>query len=90
MYEQIIEKLKMKSNNIIENCKIIIGDCNFSTISHIFNFIYLGLNKIYLGECCPNIINPQLLDGLYEIYNIKEITTNTGTQANIIKVIFCF
>lgn len=71
---KIIELLIEKDKNITERLNIFITDCNTSTISHIFNFIHLGLNSIFLGPCCPNIINPVLIEALTDLFNIKPLT----------------
>ncbi len=72
---KIIEKLSEKVNNLSDIVNIFLTDCNTSTISHIFNLIHLNINKIFLGPCCPNIINPSLTEGLEELFNIKPLTT---------------
>ena len=72
---KIIEKLSEKITNLSDILSIYLTDCNSSTISHIFNLIHLNIKKIFLGPCCPNIINPSLIDGLKELYNIKPLTT---------------
>lgn len=70
---QIIEELKNNINNVTDRIKIIMTDCNNSTISNIFNLRELGIKDIYLGYCCPNIINPTIIDGLKNMFNIKEL-----------------
>lgn len=67
---------------IIENvadyeCKlsVILTDCNSSTLSHIFNLIHLKVKNIFLGPCCPNIINPSLLDGIQDLFNVSSLST---------------
>lgn len=71
---QIIEILKDKIPNINNNVSVFLTDCNSSTISHIFNLFYLGIEKIFLGPCCPNIINPVLIDGLSDLFNVKSLS----------------
>ena len=76
LYE-IIEKLKDIKEDIIEMISIIILDCNNRTVSHIFNLIYLGIKDIFIGYCCPNIINPLLFQGLKDLFGINHIS-NAG------------
>ena len=64
----------MKVPDIKNKINILLTNCNKSTISHIFNLIHLGITKIFLGPCCPNVINPLLYDGLIDIFNINKIT----------------
>ncbi len=71
---KIIEILIMKVPDIKNKINIVLTNCNKSTISHIFNLIHLGITKIFLGPCCPNVINPLLYDGLIDIFNINKIT----------------
>lgn len=49
-------------------------DCNSNTLSHIFNLIHLGIEKIFLGACCPNILSPILIDGLEKMFGISQLT----------------
>ncbi len=70
---KIIEQLKNNLDNVENLLSIYITDCNTSTVSHIFNLIYLGINKIYLGPCCPEIVNPSIIDGLYKFFNVKSL-----------------
>lgn len=71
---KIIEKLIEKAPNIKEKICVFITDCNSTTITHIFNLIHLGINNIFLGPCCPNIINPVLIEGLADLFDIKPLT----------------
>lgn len=72
---RIVELLTEKDSSLKELISLFITDCNTTTISHIFNFIYLGIKNIFLGPCCPNIINPVLIEGLTDLFNIKPLTT---------------
>lgn len=71
---KIIEILLNKVENINKDTSVFLTDCNSGTISHIFNLLYLGIKNIFLGPCCPNIINPVLIDGLTNLFNIKPLT----------------
>ncbi len=71
----ILEKLKEKNPNITDKIGIYMTDCNTNTISHIFNILQLNINNIFLGACCPNIINPVLTECLTQLFNIKKLTT---------------
>lgn len=69
----IVTKLKNNINNAENVINIFLADCNNSTISHIFNLIHLSIKNIYLGPCCPNIINPLIIEGLKNNFNIEEL-----------------
>lgn len=81
---KIIETLIEKNPSINKKISVFITDCNATTIAHIFNLIHLEINNIFLGPCCPNIINPILIDGLSELFNVKKIT-NAVENINSIK-----
>lgn len=71
LYE-IIEELKKNIPQIERDIIIYINECNKITVSHIFNLRYLGIEKVYIGQCCPSIINPSLITELDELYGIKQ------------------
>ena len=71
---KVLEKLTKSINNPSQNISFFLPDCSINTISYIFNLMYLGISKIFLGPCCPNVMNPILVDGLESIFNIKELT----------------
>ena len=54
----IVEYLKNSIDNFSKNVSVFFADCSTNLLSHVFNLIYLDVSKIYLGPCCPNIINP--------------------------------
>ena len=72
---KILEKLILKVPEIKDKISIFITDCNSTTIAHIFNFIHLEIKNIFLGPCCPNIINPVLIEGLSDLFNVKSLST---------------
>ncbi len=69
---KIIEKLN--DEIVTEHLSVFLTDCSVNTISHIFNLLHLNVCNIFLGPCCPNIINPILSNGLNKLFNIKDIT----------------
>lgn len=71
----IIERLSTQISFFADKVSIFLTDCNSGTISHIFNLIYLGFKHIFLGPCCPNVINPVLIDALEDLFNIKPLST---------------
>lgn len=71
---RIVEQLITTESDIKENISVFLADCNNTTISHIFNFVHLGVKNIFLGACCPNVVSPLLVEGLEEMFNIKQIT----------------
>lgn len=79
--ESLVEKIDEPSKNI----SIFNLDCNSCIISHLFNLIHIGLSKIFLGSCCPNILNPLILDGLKNMFSVSEISTPKDDINQIIK-----
>lgn len=71
---EIVEQLIKKENEIKKYITIFLADCNNTTISHIFNLMHLGVENIFLGACCPNVVSPLLVDGLSKMFNIKLMT----------------
>ncbi len=72
---RILEELKEKNPNITDKIGIYLTDCGTNTISHIFNLLQLNIKNIYLSSCCPNIINPALIECLNQLFNVKNLTT---------------
>ena len=73
------------SKNPSKNLSVFLVDCSNNLLSHVFNLIYLGLSKIYLGPCCPNIINPIVFDGLKNLFSINEISNPKNDLKQILK-----
>ena len=71
---KIIETIKEKEPAIISKLSIFMPDCNVQTILHILNLIQLKIKNIFLGQCCPNVVNPAIISILSEIYLIKELS----------------
>ena len=63
------------AENINKDVSIFFTDCAINTISHLFNLQYLGIKNLFLGNCCPNVISPVLLEGLKNLFDIKEISS---------------
>ncbi len=70
----ILEELMDKIPNASKNVSIFFPDCSMSTISHVFNMIHIGLKKVFIAPCCPNIINPIVFEGLKNLFFINEIS----------------
>lgn len=68
----IFDKFK-EHKSVAKKTTVFIPMCHFQTISHAFNLKIAGLKNIYLGDCCPNVINPSLLTGLNKLFGIKKI-----------------
>lgn len=69
----LIEKLSTKIYDFKDNISIILSECTPNTISHLFNLMYLKVKNIFVGSCCPNIINPIVIDGLSKLFDVKQI-----------------
>lgn len=81
---KILELFKNSCTEINKYISIFFVDCAVNTLSQIFNLKHLGIKNIFLGTCCPNIINPVLADGLKNLFNIEEIT---DAKNDILKLI---
>lgn len=81
----ILEKLIEKIDEPSKNISVFHLDCNSSIIPHLFNLIHLGLSKLFLGSCCPNILNPLIIDGLKNLFSVSEISTPKDDIKQIIK-----
>ncbi|MBQ4124103.1 hypothetical protein IJD44_10370 [bacterium] len=71
---QIIENLFDSLDNVQEKLAVFIVDCSQRTLSQLFNLIHLKVKNIFLGTCCPNVLNPVLQDGLSKFFNIKKLS----------------
>lgn len=71
----VLERLCLLVGNPADNISLFMPDCSINTISHIFNIMYLGVSKIFLGPCCPNIMNPILVDALETLFGISELSS---------------
>ncbi len=80
---KVIELLSENAPDICEKISIFLPDCNSDTISHIFNLIHLKINNIFLGHCCPNIINPAIVEGLKDLFNINPLSTANEDIKNL-------
>ncbi len=69
----IVERISQEELNKIS---VFLTQCNMQTISHILNLKALGLNSIYLGNCCPTAVNPSLIKGLNDIFDVKYMKGN--------------
>lgn len=81
----LLDRLMFEIPNSSKNISIFLTDCSMNTISHTFNLMYLGVSKIFLGSCCPNIINPILFDGLKNLFSIKEISSPQDDINQVLK-----
>ena len=73
LFYKIFEEIKTHKNILKDKTTIFIPQCHLQTISHAFNMKIAGFKNVYLGECCPNVINPSLMNGLSKIFGIKKI-----------------
>lgn len=71
---RIIEHLK-DNFDILNTIGIYFTDCSSDTASHIFNLIHLGVKNIFIGTCCPTLINPALSEGLFKFFDIKKLSS---------------
>ena len=72
----VFDKLKEHENILKEKTTAFITQCHLQTISHAFNLKILGIKNIFLSECCPNVINPSIFDGMKDIFSIKKISAS--------------
>lgn len=78
----VFDKLRKHENILKEKTTAFITQCHLQTISHAFNLKILGIKNIYLSECCPNVINPSIFDGMKDIFGIKKISDFPETDLN--------
>ncbi len=79
--EYLVDNIPEPSKNI----SIFLTDCSVDILSQIFNLIYFGLSKIFIGPCCPNIINPIIFGGLKNLFSINEISVPEDDLKQIMK-----
>lgn len=72
----IIDELIKELKENINKTTMFLTQWNMHTISHIFNLKNKGIENIYLADCCSYNMNPSLITGLDELYNVKNISTN--------------
>ncbi|MBQ2644433.1 hypothetical protein IJG14_02520 [bacterium] len=81
----ILDELKRMEKIVIGKTTVFIPHCHIQMISHAFNMKIIGVKNIFLGECCPNIINPSLIDGMSKLFKIN--TINNSAQKDLEKVL---
>lgn len=59
--------------------------CEIHTISHLLYMKYLGINKIYLTDCPPTLINPSIIETIRKIFDLKCFTTAEADFKEAIK-----
>lgn len=57
-----------------EKTTVFLTQCQLSTISHCFNMKNSGVKNIFIGECCPSVINPSVIDGMAKLFGIRQIS----------------
>lgn len=55
---------------------VFMTQCHLQTIAHTFNLKILGVKNIFIGECCSSIINPSVLDGMTDLFGIKQLSNS--------------
>lgn len=68
---EIFNTVPVDSNKLI----FFFTKCDTNSISNIINLSNLGAKYIYLSECAPNIINPNIISTLKKIYQINTTST---------------
>ena len=69
----ILDKLN-EYPEIFEKTTFFITQCQLQTISHAMNFKNYNIKNIFLGECCPTVISPTLIEGLEDLFDIKQVS----------------
>ena len=80
----ILEKLKKYKNILKKQTTVFIPQCHIKTVSHAFNMKVLGIKNIFLGECCPNVINPSLMNGMSKFFGIRTMSHSAENDLNVI------
>lgn len=73
---KILEKLKTSLDLNKVPVSLFMTQCNLHTISHLFNIKQIGLKNIYLPECSPNIITPNMINFLSDKFGFRQISKN--------------
>lgn len=77
---EIFKSLPVKSEKIY----FFFTKCDSNSISNIINLSNLGAKNIFLTQCPPYVINPNILSTLKNIYNIKPATTAEDDSKGIV------
>ncbi len=80
----ILEELR--ANFDLPNTEVtaVFTQCNAHTLTHILNFKHIGIKNLFLGNCCPLTINPSIIRGLEELFEIKYMGNNPAEDFEMI------
>lgn len=77
----ILDKLN-EYPEIFEKTTFFITQCRLQTISHSMNFKNYGIKNVFLGECCPTVISPTLIEGLEDLFGINQISKSARNDTD--------
>lgn len=76
LFHSILEKLKQEFSLPDLNLTVFLTRCDEDTISHIATLKNEGVKDIFVGNCCPTLISPALIEGLKDIYGIHYMSNS--------------
>ena len=77
LFYLIMDEITSKFNqDELNRVSLFLTQCNMQTITHILDVKNMGINSIYLGNCCPTAVNPSLIKGLDEMFDVRYIKGN--------------
>lgn len=83
---EIFKELSIYPKILKDKTTVFLTQCRLETISHCFNLKIAGVKNIYIGECCPNVVNPSVIDGMEKFFGIKQISDSPQKDIkNILK-----
>lgn len=84
LFNKIIKHLKSEFNFADINLTVFLTRCDIHSVYHVLNLKHLGIKHIFLGECCPTTVNPTLVCGLQDLFNIHKISNTPEDDLKII------
>ena len=72
---KLIKILFEKLTALQSHFGIFIADCNPVILSHLLNLIFLDVKNIFIESCCTNVISPNIISMLFELFGINKFTS---------------
>lgn len=81
----IIDELKTFNDILSKGTGVFLPKCNLQAVSHAFNLKISGIKNIFIGQCCPNVLNPTIFEGMKKLFSIRTISGNPLKDLSLIK-----
>ena len=85
LFYQILKKLRTNIDFTETPISVFVTRCDKHTIANLIYLRKIGIENIFLCKCLPNLITPNLLSTLEEVFDIKQITTPQKDLSEILK-----